>query len=432
MVRIALSYIGCKVNNCEIETLGQLFTKAGYQVVPYSDIADIYVLNTCTVTSTADAKSRQLLRRPKKNNPRAIIVGIGCLTQRLIDNEEELPGVDFLLGQIKDHEFVDFVEKNLAPGIEAIEGKHPTREKYYQKQGPSKTRAFLKIQDGCNCNCAYCIIPSVRKNSRSMPFDQIINQVENLVENGYREIVLAGIHLGLYGRDHLDNTGLSDVIAKISDFNEILRIRLGSLEPSDFSTDLIDAFGQYPKLCAHVHVPLQSGSNAILARMRRPYTVEEYIALINELSSVRPGLAISTDIIAGLPGETEGDHLLTNSLLTEIDFSRVHVFPYSSRPGTDAAKMNLQVNEQIKRRRMDDLLKKGKFLKNRHAENQTGKIIKVLIECLQKDQHGKYYYGHADDYTEVRVYNDSVIGIGCEVNLLATRARDGYIIGSLL
>ncbi len=432
MIRIALSYIGCKVNNCEIETLGRLLTAAGHNVVPYSEVADVYILNTCTVTSMADAKSRQLLRRPKKINSRAITVGVGCFAQRLIDHNEDICGVDFLLGQIKDQELVNFINENLVPSIEKFNADNLIEIEKNIKHKQEKTRAFLKIQDGCDCNCAYCIIPSVRKNSHSMPSGQIIDNVERLVKNGYREIVLAGVHLGLYGRDRPGNIELADVIAKISVFDEISRIRLGSLEPSDFSSDLIEAFRQNHKLCAHVHIPLQSGSNSVLKRMRRPYTVEEYAALLDLLRTVRAGVAISTDIIVGLPGETDDDFLCTKKMLTELAFSRIHVFPYSVRPDTDAARMKNQVNEQIKRRRMDELLEIGESLKTEHAKGLIGKEIAVLIENLRKNEKEHYYYGHADDYTEVRVYNDCVLKIGCEVGLLATEAKDGYLVGSLL
>ena len=348
--------LGCKVNQFETETMEGLFRKAGYEIVPFTEHADVYIINTCSVTMLGEKKSRQLIRRAQRENENALIAVTGCYAQLAPDIIAELPGVRLVVGTKDRARIVELVEEAAkADGVvrEVGDIMHAdTFEDIPLFSAPERTRAFLKIQEGCQNFCSYCIIPYTRGPLRSRPIESIRRETEKLLEAGFKEIVLTGIHLGAYGRDLEEDVTLADAAAAVLEFPELKRLRLGSLESIELSPELFALIRKDRRFARHLHLPLQAGSDAILRTMNRHYTSDEFSELLEKVRAEVPGVAITTDIIVGFPGETEELFKEGLDFSSKQGFARMHVFPYSRRPGTPAAKMANQVSQTEKKDRV--------------------------------------------------------------------------------
>ena len=348
--------LGCKVNQFETETMEGLFRKAGYEIVPFTERADVYIINTCSVTMLGEKKSRQLIRRARRENEDALIAVTGCYAQLAPEIIAQLPGVRLVVGTKDRARIVELVEEAAkADGVvrEVGDIMHAdTFEDIPLFSAPERTRAFLKIQEGCQNFCTYCIIPYTRGPLRSRPIESIRREAEKLLKAGFREIVLTGIHLGAYGRDLEENVTLADAAAAVLEFPELKRLRLGSLESIELSPELFALIRSDKRFARHLHLPLQAGSDAILKTMNRHYTAEEFSKLLEKVRAEVPGVAITTDIIVGFPGETEELFEEGLAFSAKQGFARMHVFPYSRRPGTPAAKMSNQISQTEKKDRV--------------------------------------------------------------------------------
>ena len=380
MMTVAFHTLGCKVNQYDSEAMLSEFINAGYQHVAFDEKADIYVINTCIVTHTGERKSFQMIRRAKHNNPNAFIVVAGCLAQR--DSEKLLDkGADLVIGNSDRKDIVKHVNEALEAKRAIIKVKdlrHAHFENLSVESYSDKTRAILKIQEGCDRYCTYCIIPYVRGGVRSRSIESIRREAQKLVKNGYRELVLTGIHLSSYDRGQ-EGISLIDAISAVAEEN-IERIRLGSLEPCIIDEDFARKLNDIPAVCPQFHLSLQSGSDTVLKRMARCYTTEEYTNSVNILRKYYPDCAITTDVICGFSAETEQEHEESLSFVDSIGFSRVHVFPYSRRSGTAAAKMSEQILKEIKTRRAREMTAVAKKSQDRYAKGFLGKVVSVLFE----------------------------------------------------
>ena len=388
--------LGCKVNSYESEFIAELFNNAGYQVSEEKD-ADVIVINTCTVTNQADAKSRKIIRQARRNNKEAILVVCGCSVENhkeaLIDLD-----IDILLGNKDKSRIVEYVEdfkKNKNKIEKFYDLQHTEFEDMKITNFAGKTRGFVKIQDGCNNYCAYCIIPFMRGNIRSKDLDVAIDEINCLANNGYQEIVLTGIHTGSYGRGK--DYKLVDLIREVSKNPNLKRIRISSIEATELDNDFMEELKVNSKICNHMHIPIQSGSDHVLKLMRRKYTLKEYEDKIKELRSIRPGISITTDLIVGFPEESDEDWKDTLETVKRIGFTKVHTFPYSMRTGTLAASMK-QVNDKVKDDRVKEMLKLSDELEHKYYESFIGKEVEVLVE---KDNMGL-----TDNYIKVKLDKD--------------------------
>jgi len=407
--------LGCKVNSYETEAIRGMFEASGYRVVDFKDVADIYVVNTCTVTNIADRKSRQMLHQARKRNPNAVIVAVGCYVQSAKDDLLKDGSADLVVGNNKKTEIVKLVEDYLAENTSSVNmiidiGAEREFEELSVLSTVDKTRAFIKIQDGCNRFCSYCIIPYVRGRVRSRNEDDIISEAGRLAESGYKEIVLTGIHISSYGTDRLDNAEdvyrimpLASLIKAIGRIPGIERIRLGSLEPRIITEDFVKMLKETPKLCPHFHLSLQSGSASVLKRMNRRYTPEEYEDRVRLLRRYYDDPAITTDVIVGFPGETEEEFGETLDFVQRIGFSAIHVFKYSKRAGTKAAEMKDQLSEDVKYRRSNMLISAAKRMSKDYRAGFVGRIEKVLVEEEEVIDGTKYYVGHNERYLKLAV-----------------------------
>lgn len=401
--KAALHNLGCKVNAYEMEAMRRLLVEAGYEIVPFAPGADVYVINTCTVTNIADRKSRQMLHKAKKMNPRAVVVAAGCYSQTSREAVEADPCVDIVLGNNRKGELVEALELYQAAGasggvysrITEIE-KENSCESLQVEETSERTRASLKVQDGCNQFCSYCIIPYARGRIRSREAEDVCREVETLTGNGCREIVLTGIHLSSYGKDH--GSSLQELICRVHEIEGVKRIRLGSLEPGIITREFARAMGSLEKLCPHFHLSLQSGCDATLRRMNRHYTTEEYREKCLLLREIFYEPALTTDVIVGFPGETEEEFGQTAAFLEEIGLYETHIFKYSRRKGTRAASMPDQVPESIKNERSAFLIHLGE--KNRAAfeEKHLGREAEVLFEEKISLDGKEYYTGYTKEY----------------------------------
>ena len=359
MRRAALHNLGCKVNAYETEAMQQILEKAGYEIVPFQEQADVYVINTCSVTNMADRKSRQMIHRARKQNPDAVIVATGCYVQTAGERQEEDETIDIVIGNNKKHELAErleeFFEKHeKARAMIDINCPKEGYEELSLSRTAEHTRAFIKVQDGCNQFCTYCIIPYARGRVRSRKPADVLGEIQRLAENGYQEVVLTGIHLSSYGIDIEDD--LLHLIEQVHEIEGIQRIRLGSLEPKIVTEEFAKRLSELEKICPHFHLSLQSGCDATLERMNRKYTTEEYAKSCGYLRKYFREPAITTDVIVGFPGETEEEFAVTKQYLEKIHFYEMHIFKYSKRQGTKAAKMSDQIDEQIKTKRSNELL----------------------------------------------------------------------------
>lgn len=414
---VAFITLGCKVNQFETELMEGLFKQKDYKVIPNDEKADIYVINTCSVTSFADKKSRQLIRRSARLNENAIIAVTGCYAQAASDKVAEITGVKVVLGTNNRHQIVDFVEAAMNDG-EIHNGvtdimKARDFEDIPMLEVPARTRAFLKIQEGCTNFCSYCIIPFTRGPVRSRKLASVKSEAEKFLSMGFKEIVFTGIHLGAYGRDFHDGTTLADAARTVLELDGLQRLRLGSLESIELSEELLTMVRENPKFSHHLHLPLQAGSDYVLKRMNRHYNREEFRKLIENVKNAIPGVAISTDIIVGFPGETEEMFAESLDYIRSLGFSRVHVFPYSPREGTPAASMPDQIPDNIKKERVHRLQQVAEEMTRAFHEQYLGTKQKVLWETRTKGVTD----GVTDTYIRVYTKADVIPGEITEVKL---------------
>ncbi|WP_019851227.1 tRNA (N(6)-L-threonylcarbamoyladenosine(37)-C(2))-methylthiotransferase MtaB [Desulfitobacterium sp. PCE1] len=396
--------LGCKVNQTESEALGQLFRNNGYHVVSSTEKADVVVVNTCTVTNTGDAKSRQTIRRMVKAHPDAFVVVMGCYAQTAPGEILDIEGVDLVLGTQDRGRIMELIaqvkqEQQPKNSVHAI-WDAKTFEELPLIEEESRTRATLKIQEGCNKFCTYCIIPYARGPVRSRIPENAVTEAEKLVAAGYKEIVLTGIHTGSYGEDLGENWDLARLVKMLAQVKGLHRLRLSSIEPMEFTPELIDVIINHPTVCPHLHIPLQCGSDAILTRMKRPYAVKEFKELILRLNALLPGIAITTDVIVGFPGETEQNFRESLETVRSCGFSGVHVFPYSKRKGTPAAKYPDQIPNKIKEQRVKDLMQVARKSQEDYVRRFIGQTVEVLIERVSPEGVAA---GHTRNYIQVHL-----------------------------
>lgn len=405
MKKAALHNLGCKVNAYETEAMQHLLEEAGYEIVPFTQKADVYVINTCSVTNMADRKSRQMLHKAKKNNPDSIVVAAGCYVQT---SEKEVLNdlaVDIVIGNDRKHDLVRLLEEYSLDSVndtvdDINDGKHDFEELFID-QTKEHTRAFIKVQDGCNQFCSYCIIPYARGRVRSRRFENVIAEVERLAANGFKEVVLTGIHLSSYGVDFEEATGLLELIQAVNAVNGIERIRLGSLEPKIVTEHFASELSKLDKICPHFHLSLQSGCDATLKRMNRKYTTKEYERGCELLRKYFVHPAITTDVIVGFPGETEEEFEQTKAYLEHIHFYEMHIFKYSKRKGTRAAVMPDQIDEQIKAARSEKLIALGHDMSKEFRKFYIGKNEEVLFEEKAVIGDKEYFVGYTKEYVKV-------------------------------
>ena len=422
MKKVALHNLGCKVNAYETEAMQELLEKHGYEIVPFQEGADVYIINTCTVTNMADRKSRQMLHRARKMNPDSIVVACGCYVQA---RKDDIPdGIDIVIGNNKKQNIVEILEnyeKEKNPDAQAgTPAKQEKAAETYQEildinhekayedlhlsTAAEHTRAYIKVQDGCNQFCSYCIIPFARGRVRSRSRDSVLEEVKTLAANGYKEVVLTGIHLSSYGIDCDDN--LLSLILAIHEVDGIERIRLGSLEPRIITEEFVQTIAQLPKMCPHFHLSLQSGCNATLKRMNRRYTAEEYYEKCRLLRKYFRNPALTTDVIVGFPGETEEEFETTVEFIKKIRFYETHVFKYSRRKGTRADRMPDQIPEQIKTKRSEKLLELHRENSKNYRNRLIGTTVEVLMEEAQEIDGICWQVGHTREYVKVAVPQD--------------------------
>lgn len=403
-MKVAIHTLGCKVNTYESQAMLRLFEHNGYEEVPFKDIADVYVINTCTVTNTGDSKSRQMIRKAIRKNPEAVICVVGCYSQVAPEEIEAIDGVSIILGTQFRSEIVDLVEQFRLNHERIVKVKDVMKLRTFEDLNIdhfSNTRAFLKIQDGCNNFCSYCIIPYARGRVRSRKPESVLTQARELVEQGYYEIVLTGIHTAGYGED-LDHYSFYDLLVDLTKIEGLKRLRISSIETSQIPEEMVDLIASSQVIVDHLHVPLQSGCDATLKRMNRKYNCEEYYHKLMTIKEKIPDMVFTTDVIVGFPGESEEEFQQTYQFIKKVGFTQLHVFPYSQRKGTPAAKMENQVDEKIKHERVNRLIGLSHELHDTYAKSQIGKTLRVLFE---KNEDG-YYVGHGDNYLLVRVASD--------------------------
>ena len=410
MKKAALHNLGCKVNAYETEAMQHLLEEAGYEIVPFTQKADVYVINTCSVTNMADRKSRQMLHKAKKNNPDSIVVATGCYVQT---SEKEVLNdlsVDIVIGNDRKHDLVRLLEEYSLDSVndtvdDINDGKHDFEELFID-QTKEHTRAFIKVQDGCNQFCSYCIIPYARGRVRSRRFENVIAEVERLAANGFKEVVLTGIHLSSYGVDFEEATGLLELIQAVNAVKGIERIRLGSLEPKIVTEHFASELSKLDKICPHFHLSLQSGCDETLKRMNRKYTTKEYERGCELLRKYFVHPAITTDVIVGFPGETEEEFEQTKAYLEHIHFYEMHIFKYSKRKGTRAAVMPDQIDEQVKAARSEKLIALGHDMSKEFRKFYIGKNEEVLFEEKAVISDKEYFVGYTKEYVKVAKKTD--------------------------
>ena len=410
MLKVALHNLGCKVNAYETEAMAQKLEDAGYEIVPFNEKADVYIINTCSVTNMADRKSRQMLHKAKKMNEDAVVVAAGCYVQTATEKLLEDLSVDILIGNNKKKDIVEELQKyfddnkynknvidiNATNEYEELELATVTEH----------TRAYIKIQDGCNQFCSYCIIPYARGRIRSREFDNIKQEVTELAQKGFKEIVLTGIHLSSYGNNE---NKLIDVVEMIAGIEGVERIRLGSLEPNIVTEDFAKRLAKVDKICQHFHLSMQSGCDNTLKRMNRHYTSDEYFEKCELLRKYFDNPAFTTDVIVGFPGETQEDYEISREFIKKVRFSELHVFKYSKRDGTVAAKMENQIPEPVKTERSEDLIKVGEKLTMEYRRKFIGKKVSVLFEEIINVAGENYWVGHTKEYIKVIMKSDKDI-----------------------
>lgn len=430
MLKRAATYtLGCKVNQTETETIEGLLQDQGYEIVDFEEIADLYIINTCTVTSQADRKSRQIIRRARAlgESRDSTVAVMGCYAQASAGKALEELGVDLIIGNSQRFFFMDHLKKFLADGIPAAYVDDIMEEKDFEeiktRRNISRTRAFLKIQEGCQQFCSYCIIPYTRGPLRSKKIEDTIEEIKGLEEAGFKEVVLTGIHTGSYGKDFRDGYKLENLLADILKATQTIRLRISSIEPTEVTEELAKLIAEEERLCSHLHIPLQSGQDFILKKMKRPYDTEYFRKKLAMIRSSNPDISITTDIMVGFPYETEEHAQATLLFAREMAFSDIHVFKYSPRANTPASLFPEQVSGKEKDKRSRELIKLAKELKKEYMEKFLGKEIDILIE----QQEGDYASGHSSNYLKVLIKGQAVKNQIKRVYI--EKAEDEFLLG---
>ena len=424
-MKVAFITLGCKVNSYETDAISDLFIKRGAEIVSSDDYFDVCIINTCSVTNQATAKSRKLIRSAKRNNPEAIIAVMGCYSQMDMLAVKEL-GVDIVLGNIDKASVVDLVYKQLEKREMIANVKDILKHKEFENLSPisfNRTRAFLKIEDGCNNFCSYCIIPFTRGPIRSKPANDVINEINKIVDNGYKEIVLTGIHTGKYNDNGFDFTSL---IKRILNETKLERLRISSIELNEITDEFLEMMKENIILADHLHLPLQAGSDHVLKLMNRHYSRDEFINKINTIRKYRPNISITTDIIVGFPEETDEDFNDTINLCKEVEFSKIHAFPFSLRKGTKA-ECYKEVKDIVKTNRMKELMALDKELEEKYYMKFVNTVQTIIVE----DLHGEYFLGHSSNYLPILI-NDHSLKTGMMVNVLITEYKDRKLYAKLI
>lgn len=433
MKKVAFYTLGCKVNQYETEAMTELFEKEGYEITDFDQYADVYVINTCTVTNLGDRKSRRMIRRAKKLNKHSIVAVVGCYAQTAAEEISKIKGVNLIIGTKDRSRIVELINqiKEQEEQINVVQDIMTTREFEDMKVTAYKerTRAFLKIQEGCNQFCSYCIIPYARGPVRSRKPEDIVEEVQQLAQNGFKEIVFAGIHVASYGKD-LKNTNLLDIIKRVHDIEGIERLRLSSIEPMILTEEFVENAARLPKLCPHYHISLQSGCDATLKRMNRKYTTAEYREVVNRLRANFPDVAITTDVMVGFPGETEQEFEESKRFVDEISFAQVHVFKYSPRKGTPSVTFPNQVSPEEKERRSKIMIELSANSEKRFCDKFIGREMEVLFEQQVKEQDG-YYEGLTPNYIRVVAHSDEDIE-GQIMKVQLKERKEGFIAGTIV
>lgn len=478
MRTIAFHNLGCKVNSYETEAMAQKCIEKGYQIVDFEQKADIYVVNTCSVTNIADRKSRQMLHKAKKQNPDSVVVAVGCFVQANPEEVAKDEAIDLIVGNNKKKDLFEIVEEYLRQkDNEKNKDKNAKKESFKEEslskdlQGKTITdvhhcdyeelkiskseehsRVFVKIQDGCDRYCTYCIIPYVRGNLRSRKPEDVVEEIKIIAANGYREVVITGIHLSSYGRDFIqrvqnqnaekkgnrfeyseNSNYLLDLLKAVSDIDGIERIRIGSFEPMILTEDFVEKLSRIPKLCPHFHISLQSGCDSVLKRMNRHYDTEKFFEKTMLLRKYFPGCALTTDVIVGFPGETEEEFETTYKYLTGIKFFETHIFPYSRRKGTMADKMSGQLTMNEKKERVSKLLELDAKLSREYRESKLGDTDNIIVEEIKTINGQNYYVGHTPEYVMVALKEEESLSrlIGSTVKVkLKEMLNDEVVLGT--
>lgn len=430
MRKAAFYTLGCKVNQYETEAMAELFADNGYEVCDFTEKCDVYVINTCSVTNMGDRKSRQIIRRAKKTNPDAVIAVTGCYAQVSPDEVLDIDGVNIVIGTQDRKNIVSLVENltntanvNHVTDIMTIHEFEELNIKEYR----SRTRAFIKIQEGCNQFCSYCIIPYARGPVRSRPMDEVISEVKRLAENNFKEIILVGIHVASYGAD-LENTSLETLIKEVDKIEGIERIRLSSIEPMTLDNTFIDSVKASKKLCHHFHISLQSGCDETLKRMNRKYTTAQFKGIVEGLRAAFDDVAVTTDIMVGFPAETDKEFEKTVEFTRDIAFADAHVFQYSQRKGTPAAKRPNQVSPEIKEKRSKIIIEEARKSRDAFIERFIGKTMRVLFEQRAADG---MFEGKTDNYITVHAPSEENLNDEFR-NVLLERNENGIVIGKII
>lgn len=407
--KVSFITLGCKVNQYDSDAMRTLFIHRGYKPVEHSEVADVYIINTCSVTSIGDRKSRQVIRKIRRNNPDAVIAATGCYAQVAPEELEKMGDVDVIVGHQDRNKIVDYIEEaeKSEKTVNAVKDIMSIRE--YENltvdpEGEVKARAFVKVQEGCDNYCTFCIIPYARGRLKSRKQEDAVDEIKKLVEKGYREVVLTGIHLGNYGKDLRNGTSLSTLVSELLKIPNLLRIRLGSIESVELSDELINIIKNEKRVCHHLHLPLQSGSDAVLKSMNRHYRLRQYKDLIAMLRKKIPNLALTTDLIVGFPGETEENFKETLNTLHELKFSAIHVFPFSKRTGTPAAMYPNQITNEEKKKRVHRVQELEKKISKEFRCEFLNKIVHVLAENKKEE----YFEGFSDEYIRVTIKGENV------------------------
>ena len=424
MRSVGVLTLGCKVNTYESEYIIHLLKEHGYQIKSFEEVCDVYIINTCTVTNTSDVKSRKMIRQAIKRNPDACIVAMGCFIEA--NKDYSIPGLDIVIGNKDKSKIVEILDEYFSKKeeIRRLYAELPSQfEDMYINEFPGRTRAFVKIQDGCENFCSYCIIPFVRGKCRSKDPDTVIKEITDLVNNGYKEVVLTGIHTGNYGVD-LD-INFAELLGRIVKIKGLERLRISSIEITELTDEVLQVIKENPVIVNHLHIPLQAGSNHVLRMMNRKYDLKYFKFRIQKIRAIRPDIAITTDVIVGFPGETGLDFRSTLETCEELQFAKIHVFPYSERKGTVAKELPFPLDKDVKKERARLLLALSKKLECNYFNSFVGKDVSVLIE---EEKNGKSY-GHTDNYLHVEI--DKILPKNTFVTARITEVCYPYCIGEV-
>lgn len=423
--------LGCKVNQYESQLMSEILKNNGFTVSEDKDKADVTIINTCTVTAVTDAKNRKVLHKARRNNPDGIVILTGCMPQAFPDRITDFEGCDIVLGNKRRGDIVDYINEFLINrtqivNIESHDNKNAEYENLSVHNFDGHTRAFVKIEDGCNRFCSYCIIPYSRGRVRSKSPDVLRNEIKDLSDKGYKEIVLVGINLSAYGQG--EDFDLADAVDAVCEFDKIKRVRLGSFEPEMMYDSLIKRFAKQEKFCPQFHLSLQSGCDATLKRMKRQYNTAEYMEIVNALRSNFDNASITTDVMVGFAGETDEEFKESLDFVKKVGFSKTHVFPYSRRKGTLADKMDNHLPKSVKDSRAKIMIEAADKIRREFLDSQVGRVEKVLVERLR---HNEYFEGYTMNYTPVHIYSDKEL-TGEIVSVKLTRVEDDFCIGELV